>query len=147
MNRNDWCVPKQRYIQHPAELPIHFREIPRTFSRVVGLPNENCGVICFDSARPVCVSAILEVSVTVHGDTQSFRGMVRWVRSTGRRFEVAVCPMTREDAFTARMSEQVCHIEAFRRSTGRRMDLGKATREWIRIHAPNFPNLWVEEAV
>ena len=50
-----------------------------------------------------------------------------------------------EDAFLARMVEQVCHIEDYRKSVhrieGRELSPEEAAMEWIEKYASQFPEM------
>jgi hypothetical protein len=50
-----------------------------------------------------------------------------------------------DDAFLARMVEQVCHIEDYRKSVqrleGRALSPEAAALEWIAHHAAQFPDI------
>ena len=50
-----------------------------------------------------------------------------------------------QDAFSARMVEQVCHIDDYRKSVrrleGRELDAEEAAAEWISRHAAEFPEI------
>ena len=53
--------------------------------------------------------------------------------------------LDRDDSFRARMVEQVCHIEQYKRQVleteGRVLNGEQAAKEWIRRYAASFPNL------
>ena len=58
-------------------------------------------------------------------------------------FELGVEFLNADDAFRARMVEQVCYIENYKltvfREEGRRLSLEEAAREWISKFASDFP--------
>jgi hypothetical protein len=60
-------------------------------------------------------------------------------------YELGVTFLDAEDAFRARMVEQLCHIEDYRRSVqrteGREIDVEEAAQEWIAKYAANFPQI------
>ncbi|MBU6949964.1 PilZ domain-containing protein [Hahella sp. HN01] len=68
---------------------------------------------------------------------------VIWCNDVGNGFEIGLRFMSEKDAFAARMVEQVCHIEHYKREVlateGRRMSGEEAAIEWIEKHAPDFP--------
>ena len=70
---------------------------------------------------------------------------VVWCHAQGEGgFELGVTFLDAEDAFLARMVEQVCHIEeyraAVRRREGREMTSEEAASEWIGKYAAHFPD-------
>jgi hypothetical protein len=60
-------------------------------------------------------------------------------------YELGVTFLDAEDAFRARMVEQLCHIEDYRRSVmrtqGRELSLDEAATEWIEKFAEDFPEI------
>ena len=146
------ATTKRRYIRHPRDLPLLFRSIPRAFVREPAPETEqDLGGLCFESLRPVQAGMVLEVTVGVCGETQTFRGVVHWVRPLGRHFEVGLRFTDPDHAFRARMAEQACYIEAYRRRrsrrTGHTIGVEQAARAWIRRHAKAFaPRLQEEPA-
>jgi hypothetical protein len=60
-------------------------------------------------------------------------------------YELGVTFLDAEDAFRARMVEQLCHIEDYRRSVqrteGRELDVEQAAQEWIAKYAAQFPQI------
>jgi hypothetical protein len=60
-------------------------------------------------------------------------------------YELGVTFLEAEDAFRARMVEQLGHIEDYRRSVqrieGRELDMDEAAHEWIEKYAANFPQI------
>lgn len=132
------------YIRHPRELPLLFRPIPRDIARARLVREEGTfGGLRFESLRNVRPGEVLEITSGVYEETQTFCGVVHWVRPLGRRFEVAVRFTNRDDAYAARMAEQVCYIEAFRRRLSRRtrrtVGVEEAAERWIARHAAAFP--------
>lgn len=143
-------VTEDSYIHHPRGLTLRFRVIPGEFMRAPQLSHEpDLGGLRFESRRPVRPGALLEVTVVVRGDSRTFRGAVHWVERLRRHFEIALGFASPEDAFCARMTEQVCHIEAYRRQCSRRegraISAERAARAWIERYAETFPPLYREQ--
>ena len=141
---------KGRYIRHPRSIPLVFRTIPREFVRSPAPPQaQDLGGLRFEALCAVPPGAVLELTVDVRGKTQTFRGTVHWTQPLGRRFEVGLRFTDPEDAFRARMAEQVCHIEAYRqrrsRQSGRAIGVEQAAHAWIRRYAMTFWPLPQEE--
>lgn len=73
-------------------------------------------------------------------------GEVMWCEADSNGgYEIGVSFLSAEDAYRARMMEQVCHIEQYRRevlqSEGRHLNDRDAAMEWIDRYAPEFPGL------
>ncbi len=69
---------------------------------------------------------------------------VVWCTESGKDMELGVEFFNSDDAFKARMVEQVCHIENYRqnvrRSEGRQLTPDEAAVEWVTKFAANFPD-------
>lgn len=63
-------------------------------------------------------------------------------------YDVGIELLNRDDAFRARMVEQVCHIEKYRRTVketqGRSLTGEEAAMEWIGKYASTFPR-WADD--
>ena len=138
--------PGGRYLRHAAQVPIAWREIPRHLARA-GEIEAAAGVgLRFLSSRPARAGALIEATLTVAGEACRFRGSVRQVRPLGHRFEIAMRLAGPEHALRARLAEQACRIEVYRRSLSRRarqpVGIEHAAREWVERYAARFAAAW-----
>jgi hypothetical protein len=80
---------------------------------------------------------IPSVSPAYHG-----RGEIMWCRQKGERYEIGVRFTDKEEAFKARMVQQVCQIEHYKNTVfeqeGRLLDGDEAAAEWIKKYAAEF---------
>jgi hypothetical protein len=70
--------------------------------------------------------------------------VVCWQKDKGKKFEVGVHFIDEDSRFRARMVEQVCHIEDYRRKAieeGRSLSSQEAAIEWIGKFATDFGNI------
>ena len=71
-------------------------------------------------------------------------GKVVWCRGSDGHFIVGVEFLDEVDLFRARMVEQICHIEHYkktlRESEGRHLTSQEAALEWISKYADGFPS-------
>lgn len=130
------------YIRHPASVPIDIR---------AGSPDEQRrlrdiglgGLSCF-TPNPLVVGDLVVITIPVTDPPFEACGEVVWCRRAEEGFEVGIQFMTPSDAFTARMVEQVCHIEQYReevlRKEGRKLEPDAAAKEWISKYAGDFPD-------
>ena len=69
---------------------------------------------------------------------------VVWCMPAAQGFDLGVAFLNAEDAFRARMVEQICHIETYRRrlmsDEGRALTPEAAAHEWIARYANSFPD-------
>ena len=67
---------------------------------------------------------------------------VAWCKARADGFELGVEFLDAEDAFRARMVEQICYIENYRKTVyeteGRALTSEEAALEWIGKHAAQF---------
>ena len=70
-------------------------------------------------------------------------GRVSWCRPEGNGFEIGIEFLNKDDMFSARMVEQVCHIEEYKQEVllkeGRNLSSEEAALEWIKKYAKDFP--------
>ena len=71
------------------------------------------------------------------------KARVIWCVARGTHYEMGIEFCSSEDAYTARMVEQICHIEHYRlwvkEVEGRDLDSEGAASEWIGRYAKDFP--------
>ena len=133
----------RRYIRHPSELPIRYSFAPTRCARASRLKDLGRGGIRFQSDESVKPGTAMKVIIPVLDADHELHGWAAWSRRVGDQFETGMAFATEEDAFLARMVEQVCHIEAYRRRVrvreGRRLSSEGAAKEWIEKFAAEFP--------
>lgn len=101
------------------------------------------GGLAFQS--PFCPENGQLVEIRIRTVRPEFRTKARvvWCRDLAVGYEVGVAFLARSDAFRARMVEQLCQIERYRRDVrdneGRDLSGSEAADEWIRKYAAAFP--------
>jgi hypothetical protein len=138
----------RRFIRHPADIPIEVSigkdpgpdaAMEEADTRDVGL-----GGLAFQCHTCPQQGEVVELRIPTV--TPEFRTLARvvWCRRLAGNFEVGVAFLDSSAAFRARMVEQVCQIERYRREVrereGRELSGAEAAREWIGKHAAGFPN-------
>lgn len=72
------------------------------------------------------------------------RARVAWRRREEGGYRIGVRFLAEDDAFRARMVEQICAIESYRKEVysreGRSLTATEAAQEWIERHAARFPD-------
>ena len=135
----------QGFIYHPTGYPIECRRI--WFETKATADDDQQGTIglCFDSEKYIKPGITLEISITLRGETQKFRGKVVLVKSQGERYGIGLWLSSRADAARIRIVEQICHIEAYlqhkRYREGPFISRERVTEEWISRFAASFPSL------
>lgn len=132
---------RRAFIRHPASVPIRVERV-RTgpVSRASDVSHGGLSFVC---AHPYEPGAELVIQIDI---TPAFRARahVAWCHAERGQYRVGVRFLEGTDAFKARLVEQLCAIERYRRDTleqeGRYLSGEAAAREWIERFAETFPN-------
>ena len=131
------------FIRHPSDIPIaiqqqHGDTVP------LHLSNISHGGLALISDTPYRRDTILRVEIDLVEPAFTAQVRVAWCHSNGSQYSIGVTFLEQDDSYTARMVEQVCHIEQYKqdvyRRTGKRISNNQAAAEWISRHAADFPN-------
>ena len=136
--------PRRRFIRHTADVPLQVRTV-REGSRVPGHGvNVSVGGLAFESAEPVPSGTTLEVRIDEVQPPFEAHAEVVHCEPEGDHYCIGVQFLDASDAFRARMVEQVCSIERYRRGVqereGRTLTPQEAAAEWISTQAERFPD-------
>lgn len=138
-------LAKRRFIRHPFDIPIEVIAGNHDPAAPV-LRDVGHGGLSFRARQPACPGQRLRIRIGLLRPPFEADGTVMWCEAAdGGGYEVGVSFLNREDAYRARMMEQVCHIEQYRRDVkqheGREMSGREAALEWIARYAPQFPGI------
>lgn len=101
------------------------------------------GGLAFESRSCPEQGQLVEIRIRAVKPEFRTRARVVWCRGLPQGYEVGVAFLASSDAFRARMVEQVCQIERYRRDVrekeGRELTGPEAANEWIRKYAAGFP--------
>ena len=134
---------RRTFMRHPADMPIEIRsEIPTKVPNR-RLKDVSMGGLSCTSSWPLLVDTIVNISIPITKPPFQIQGRVVWCVRHDSAFDLGIQFMAEDDAFAARMVEQICHIENYRvavlREEGRTIDSETAAAEWIRKFAHGFP--------
>ncbi|MHB1170205.1 MAG: PilZ domain-containing protein [Longimicrobiales bacterium] len=142
MQRPQTTRDTRRFIRHTADVPIEV-------STVAGQPphrhtgvNVSIGGLSFLSDEDLDVGTLVDIRIDSVQPPFSARARVVWARREGDACHVGVQFLDDNDAFRARMVEQVCAIEQYRKQLaeqGRTLTREDAAREWIERYGNRFP--------
>jgi hypothetical protein len=132
----------RQFIRHPTDVPI---EVSRAGRLAAGYTrNISHGGLAFQSRVDFEPGALVEVRIPTVRPRFESRARVVWCNARQGEFELGVEFLEVEDAFRARMVEQVCYIETYRqdvlRTEGRSLSSEEAAMEWIGRYAADFPD-------
>ena len=142
----------RRYIRHPSDIPVEIEPIltpsPRERDR---LSNVSLGGIAFNSTNRFDVGNLVRVRIPFVSPEFLATGQVVWCTGNAETgYEVGLELLDQDEAFKARMVEQVCHIEHYKREVvaleGRQLTGEQAAMEWIQKFADKFPHIEQLEA-
>lgn len=136
---------RRQYIRHPSNIPI-------TYSTITGmqethekhlLHNISLGGVCFETSEYLERGTLIVIRIALVQSIFEESAIVAWSRKMNDHYEVGVQFQDKDSRFRARMVEQLCHIEQYRRNVfvqeGRSLSGEDAAREWITKYAAQFP--------
>ncbi len=133
----------RRYIRHPSDIPIEFEVVDAPFAQTRPLNNISLGGFSFNTSTAIDSGRFVRVRIRVVKPVFEAVCRVAWCKRQNGSYEVGVGFLERDDAFRARMVEQVCHIEHYKKEVlekeGRAISGEEAALEWIRKYAKDFP--------
>lgn len=133
------------YIRHPADVPIEFSQVSEQDGELSQAQDISLGGLSFSSSQRLRVGSLVKIRIPVVNPPFEAEARVIWCLSRPDRYEAGIEFTSSQDAFTARMVEQICHIEHYRmwvkEVEGRDLDSEHAATEWIAKYAQDFPNI------
>jgi hypothetical protein len=137
----------RQFIRHPASIPIEIDTCsgagaPRTYERrrVVDV---SFGGLAFDSDQQLDQGSLVALRITLVRPVFQAVARVAWCRAATSGYRVGAEFLNLQDEYRARMVEQICYIEAYRRQVleleHRDLTTEQAAMEWITKYAARFP--------
>lgn len=134
----------RQFIRHPTEVTIEVSAEGGSDRAPGHSRNVGIGGIAFHSDRALAAGMIIAVRIPLVRPPFETSARVVWCRQTEHGWDLGVEFLDPDDAFRARMVEQICHIENYRkgieRSEGRSLTAEQAAMEWIGKYAAEFPD-------
>jgi hypothetical protein len=143
-------VVETQFIQHPKNIPLRYciSDTPVEYQHRHTPMSCHSG-LRFHSHDYIEPQQWLHLSIPLNGDYFETDALVCWCKpiksATGHieHYVIGVSFGNHSAAFSARMAEQVCHIEAYKKTVeeneGRELSNDQAASEWIAKHADHFP--------
>ncbi|HEV2733732.1 MAG TPA: PilZ domain-containing protein [Longimicrobiaceae bacterium] len=136
--------PRRRFIRHTADVPLEVRTVRESAVESRRGVNVSFGGLAFESDGPVPHGTTLQVRIDQVKPPFEAHAQVVHCEPEGDHFCIGVQFLDAADAFRARMVEQVCSIERYRREVRRRegrvLSGQQAAEEWIHENAARFPD-------
>ncbi|MGH7447358.1 MAG: PilZ domain-containing protein [Longimicrobiales bacterium] len=135
--------PGRQFIRHAAGVPIEIRTVagrPQQRQPAVDISE---GGLSFVSDDEIQIGSTIEIRIAQVDPPFEARARVVWTRREEKGYCIGVQFLDADAAFRARMVEQVCSIESYRRRVeaeeGRILSRDEAAQEWIEKYAGRFP--------
>lgn len=133
----------RQFIRHPADIPIEINA--GTIAPKVSSQNFSRGGLAFEADCNLEFGNIGQVRIPVVRPVFEAQASVVWCSPRGTAFDIGVEFLDSTEVFRARMVEQVCHIESYKRrvheAEGRVLTAEEAALEWIDKYAEGFPSI------
>jgi len=131
------------YIRHPSDMPIELSPVAAN-DVVSSLTKDiSLGGLSFSSRRALPMGSVVGVKIPVTEPPFEAHARVKWCLASHDGYEIGVEFIDVNDAYRARMVEQICHIEHYRlwvkEVEGRDIGSEDAALEWIGKFAEDFP--------
>lgn len=138
-------MQNRQFIRHPFGVPIRATRVGGEHSeRSLKAHSIGTGGLAFRCDTRLKPGAVVHLRIPCVKPAFEADAKVVWCSGKGKRAEIGVEFLNAGDAYHARMVEQICHIENYRRhilkSEGRKLSLEEAAVEWIRKFAASFPD-------
>ncbi|HEY9197762.1 MAG TPA: PilZ domain-containing protein [Gammaproteobacteria bacterium] len=131
------------YIRHPSDIPIEFCQEPVSAIETRKLHDVSRGGLSFSADMPLEAGAVIRVRISHVEPAFEAPCRVSWCRRHRGDYLIGVAFLDAQDEYRARMVEQVCHIEHYKKEVlereGRMLSGEQAAREWIHKYAQDFP--------
>jgi len=135
---------RRKFIRHPVDVAIHISPQSADVLEDISMSDIGEGGISFYTNVIFEQGSALSIKIPHVRPPFEALCVVCWQKDKGKKFEVGVHFIDEDSRFRARMVEQVCHIEDYRRKTieeGRSLSSQEAAIEWIGKFATDFGNI------
>ncbi len=135
----------RQFIRHPVTIPIEVSRMgPQSAEYGVHAHSVGVGGVAFRCKGRLEPGTVVRLHIPCVEPKFDTDARVVWCNGNDSGAELGVEFLSADDAYRARMVEQVCHIENYRqavfRSEGRMPTPEEAAIEWLGKFAASFPN-------
>lgn len=131
------------YIRHPSDVPIELLPADQLSDNSSRIKDVSIGGLSLKSDMALKLGTLIKIKIPLVEPTFETVAVVVWCKKIPKGYEVGLRFINEQDAYAARMVEQICHIEHYRVSVleneGRRLSAEEAAKEWIGKFARDFP--------
>ncbi len=134
------------YIRHPVDIPISCQPTApgrQAAAQQPHLKDVSTGGLSFYSTQALEPGSTVRIHIDVVSPVFDAEARVTWCHPESEGFLVGLSFIEPDVEYQARMVEQLCHIEQYRRTVarveGRKLTPQQAAMEWIEKYARDFP--------
>ncbi|UTW07801.1 PilZ domain-containing protein [Pseudomonas benzenivorans] len=132
----------RRFLRHPSDMPVELVLRKQDFMPRQRLNNISLGGVACNSSRGFRRGTAVELRIPLLGEQARYAGVVAWCHKLEDDYLVGIAFTDEDTLFRARMVEQVCQIEHYRRQrereVGHQLQIENVAQEWIAQHAAEF---------
>ncbi|WP_369959376.1 PilZ domain-containing protein [Pseudomonas benzenivorans] len=132
----------RRFLRHPSDMPVELVLRKQDFVPTQRLNNISLGGVACNSSRGFRRGTAVELRIPLLGEQARYPGVVAWCHKMDDDYLVGIAFTDEDTLFRARMVEQICQIEHYRRQReqelGHQLQIENVAREWIAQHAAEF---------
>jgi hypothetical protein len=133
----------RQFLRHPCDLPVELIIRKQTFLPRQRLYNISLGGVACNAPRGFRRGTSIELHIPLLGDAARYPGVVAWSRKLTDDYLSGIACIDEDTLCRARMVEQVCQIEHYRRrrelESGEVQPIESTALEWIAHNAADFP--------
>jgi hypothetical protein len=132
----------RKYIRHPSDIPIEINYANMSVTQEKKANNISPGGLSLQSDVYLPKDTVLEVRIPTVKPVFETRTRVVWCEKKDDHFDIGVEFSEQKEAYRARMAEQVCYIQHYKKEIeekeGRVLSPRQAAMEWIDKYAKDF---------
>ncbi len=102
---------KRKYPRHPVEISIDYKISGESASKTDLTQNISFGGLCFQTRSEVTPGTLLTLRFPTINPIFEVAGKVAWCSAKKGKVEVGVQFLDENDAYRARMIEEICHLK------------------------------------
>jgi len=137
-------IDERRFIRHPSDIPIEYCFLDKPVCQLDLINDVSVGGLSFQADCYIEPDSWLHLHIPINDNHFEIDAQVRWCLKREDHYDVGVLFPDQKEAFSARMVEQVCYIEQYKKDVfekeGRSLNGDEAAAEWITKFATEFPS-------
>jgi len=146
-------IESRQFIRHPLCFPLSYKIIEKSIKKDKEAVrcqtiNVSLGGLLFPSRHPVDPASKIEIKMPFENKVFNIKAqVVRCVKNSDTKlYDIAVSFLRTQEAFKAKMIEQIYLIAGYRDmlslQSGKEVSLEEASRRWIKRYSERFKRLY-----